>query len=137
MCTRTVSSLIALTISACPAPVAADGSAATNAQDTQLRLERVPQKVLAFYYPWYGNPSAKGGSGQWFHWADRDPTNQRIGNSTHYPKLGPYDSHDAELIALFRADRSGEPCIKISMVLLYIARVRGTGELVYVVASTM
>jgi len=55
--------------------------------------------VLAFYYPWYGNPAAKSGSGQWYHWEDVDEAGKTIAASTHYPSLGPYDSHDPAVIA--------------------------------------
>ncbi len=54
----------------------------------------VRRMVLAFYYPWYGNP--QGASGTWFHW-DRVGYGE-IGTSTHYPLLGPYDSHDERLV---------------------------------------
>jgi glycoprotein endo-alpha-1,2-mannosidase len=56
----------------------------------------VPKQVLAFYYPWYGNPET---SGRWVHWSDVDEVNQTIGNATHYPTLGAYDSHDPDLVA--------------------------------------
>ncbi|HID21780.1 MAG TPA: hypothetical protein EYP14_05195, partial [Planctomycetaceae bacterium] len=58
-----------------------------------------PRQVLAFYYPWYGNPNVPGGSGRWAHWSDVDERHKTIGSSTHYPKLGPYDSHDPALVA--------------------------------------
>jgi len=57
--------------------------------------DNVPRRVLAFYYPWYGNPRV---SGEWFHWSDVDENNKRIGSSAHYPILGPYDSHDSQVI---------------------------------------
>ncbi len=60
---------------------------------------QVPRKVLAFYYPWYGNANVPGGSGRWAHWSGVDETNRTIDSSTHYPQLGPYDSHDRKLIA--------------------------------------
>jgi hypothetical protein len=56
----------------------------------------VPKQVLAFYYPWYGNPQVTGG---WVHWEGVDTLHQTIGNATHYPELGPYDSHDPQLIS--------------------------------------
>jgi len=55
--------------------------------------------VLAFYYPWYGNPDAKGGSGRWSHWSGVEQEKQRIATSTNYPSLGAYDSHDPQVIA--------------------------------------
>ena len=50
------------------------------------------QKVLAFYYPWYGTPD--GPSGQWVHW---NP-NQSNYASTHVPISGYYDSLDPETV---------------------------------------
>ena len=58
-----------------------------------------PRLILAFYYPWYGKPSAKSVSGERLHWEGVDEANQKIANSTNNPQLGPYDSHDP------RADR--------------------------------
>jgi len=58
----------------------------------------VPKLVLAFYYPWYGNPSYKDGSGRWSHWSGVEERAKRIGSSTHYPVLGPYDSHSPSVI---------------------------------------
>lgn len=56
-------------------------------------LERPPgpKLILAFYYPWYGNP--EGPSGKWLHW---DP--ERGYSSSHKPVLGYYDSRDPETI---------------------------------------
>jgi glycoprotein endo-alpha-1,2-mannosidase len=53
------------------------------------------KQVLAFYYGWYGNPQV---SGSWTHWSDVDQAATRIGNSTNYPGLGAYDSHDPKLV---------------------------------------
>ena len=50
------------------------------------------QKVLAFYYPWYGTP--EGASGQWVHW---DPSRSDYA-ATHMPTSGYYDSLDAETL---------------------------------------
>ena len=50
------------------------------------------QKVLAFYYPWYGSPD--GPSGQWVHW---NP-NRANRDSTHVPAAGYYDSLDPETV---------------------------------------
>ena len=49
-------------------------------------------KVLAFYYPWYGNPS--GPSGEWFHWNPYSPHY----NSAHVPAAGWYDSQDPDTV---------------------------------------
>ena len=58
--------------------------------------DQPPREVLAFYYGWYGNPQT---SGKWVHWKDVDPVHHTIGEATHYPVLGAYDSHDPSLIA--------------------------------------
>jgi hypothetical protein len=50
--------------------------------------------VLAFYYPWYGNPA--GPSGQWSHW--EGVTQDFILSATDYPLLGAYDSQDPAVI---------------------------------------
>ena len=55
---------------------------------------RWPKLVLAFYYPWYGNP--QGPSSRWFHW--RGVGCEEITSATDYPLLGPYDSWDERVI---------------------------------------
>jgi glycoprotein endo-alpha-1,2-mannosidase len=55
----------------------------------------VAPEVLAFYYGWYGNPQV---SGEWRHWKNVDPVNQRIENATDFPKYGAYDSHDPTVV---------------------------------------
>ncbi|MBI4661651.1 MAG: glycoside hydrolase family 99-like domain-containing protein [Verrucomicrobia bacterium] len=62
---------------------------------SQVQWRGVPRQVLAFYYGWYGNPPV---SGSWVHWEKVDESAQIIGSSTHYPRLGPYDSHDPKVI---------------------------------------
>lgn len=37
-------------------------------------------------------------SGRWVHWTDIDEAAKRIGSATHYPRLGPYDSHDPKVV---------------------------------------
>ncbi len=60
----------------------------------RVREPAVPKMVLAFYYPWYGNP--QGVSGRWYHW---DMVSYReIGTATDYPLLGPYDSWDPRVV---------------------------------------
>ncbi|NHV07268.1 MAG: hypothetical protein HA495_08025 [Thaumarchaeota archaeon] len=54
------------------------------------------QLVLAFYYPWYGNPQSNEGSGILTHWEKIEYNS--IGSSTYYPLLGPYDSQDERVI---------------------------------------
>ncbi len=80
-------------------PAAAQNELEAMAERAKIRYASVPRKVLTFYYPWYGNPSAKDGSGQWSHWSDVDEDGKQIGSSTNYPALGPYDSHDPAVIA--------------------------------------
>ncbi len=65
------------------------------AQRKQIRHEDVPRKVLAFYYSWYGTPDFDHG---WTHWNQVDFEAQDIAASTHYPEIGPYDSHDPAVI---------------------------------------
>ncbi len=65
------------------------------AERAKVQWTKVPKTVLAFYYGWYGNPKI---SGRWFHWHEVDEINKHIGSSTHYPQLGPYDSHDPKVV---------------------------------------
>ncbi len=58
----------------------------------------VERRVLAFYYPWYGIPTGPGGAGRTVHWGKIDVRNEDISESTHYPALGAYDSHDPAVI---------------------------------------
>lgn len=60
-----------------------------------VHWKNVSRQVLAFYYGWYGNPTT---SGRWSHWKDVDESAKTIGGVTHYPVLGPYDSHDPKVI---------------------------------------
>lgn len=60
-------------------------------------------EVLAFYYPWYGNPDV---SGSWIHWNSdgHDPDRARADGlpdiaAPHVPELGAYDSADPAVIA--------------------------------------
>lgn len=64
-------------------------------QRMQSPVPTPEKKVLAFYYPWYGTPSV---TGRWVHWQGVDPHRRTIANSTHYPAIGPYDSHDRATI---------------------------------------
>jgi hypothetical protein len=57
---------------------------------------RYPRQVLAFYYPWYGNPKT---SGRWFHWQGPNNEAPRQSPTVNHPTLGLYDSHDPALIA--------------------------------------
>lgn len=64
----------------------------------QVNLSKILSKqlVLAFYYPWYGNPQSSEGSGILTHWENVEYSS--IGSSTYYPLLGPYDSQDENVI---------------------------------------
>jgi glycoprotein endo-alpha-1,2-mannosidase len=57
---------------------------------------RYPRQVLAFYYPWYGNPKT---SGRWFHWQGPNNEAPRQSPTLNHPTLGFYDSHDPAVIA--------------------------------------
>jgi len=65
------------------------------AQRQNLRYVKVPHRVLAFYYPWYGS---KEFHKRWVHWDRVDTQTKDIGSSTHYPAIGPYDSYDTGVI---------------------------------------
>ncbi|MFX0091042.1 MAG: hypothetical protein ACFFBD_04700, partial [Candidatus Hodarchaeota archaeon] len=60
-----------------------------------------PKSVLAFYYPWYGNPEV---SGEWVHWQDfrNNPNSIQNGTrdlaSTDYPSMGAYDSNNPSTV---------------------------------------
>ena len=62
---------------------------------SQMSWTNVPKQVLAFYYGWYGNPEV---SQRWNHWKNVDVARKHIDESTHYPALGPYDSHDPKIV---------------------------------------
>jgi hypothetical protein len=57
-----------------------------------------PHRVMAFYYPWYGTADGPGGAGRVAHWGRIDAEKKDISESTHYPALGAYDSHDPNVI---------------------------------------
>jgi len=62
------------------------------------RHPAVQRRIMAFYYPWYGTADGPGGAGRTVHWGRIDPDKKDIAASTHYPALGAYDSHDADVI---------------------------------------
>ncbi len=64
-------------------------------QRRDVRHEDVPRKVLAFYYTWYGTPEFDHG---WAHWGEVNADSHDIAESTHYPEIGAYDSHDPAVI---------------------------------------
>jgi hypothetical protein len=67
----------------------------TAAKNPDSVRSGVPKQVLAFYYGWYGNPDV---SQRWVHWKNVDTAKKHIDESTHYPALGPYDSHDPKIV---------------------------------------
>ena len=69
--------------------------AAPAAERPAVRWTKVPKQVLAFYYGWYGNPDV---SKRWVHWKNVDTVKKHIDESTNYPALGPYDSHDPKVV---------------------------------------
>jgi hypothetical protein len=60
--------------------------------------------VLAFYYRWYGNPNAEGGSGRWSHWNGVEPEKEQIASSTNFPSLGAYDDYDVLRLVVERVN---------------------------------
>ncbi len=73
---------------------------AMDAATLRARMEaayyRVPRKVLAFYYPWYGLASF---SGRNRHFGKIDTEKHDIAAMRHYPAIGPFDSHDPQVVA--------------------------------------
>ncbi len=69
-----------------------------RAEQGPMESPSVSRQVLAFYYPWYGVPEGPGGAGRNVHWGRIDAANHDIAESTHYPALGAYDSHDPAVI---------------------------------------
>jgi glycoprotein endo-alpha-1,2-mannosidase len=55
----------------------------------------VSPQILAFYYGWYGTLQV---SGEWRHWKNIDPSNERIEGVTDLPVDGAYDSHDPAIV---------------------------------------
>jgi hypothetical protein len=62
---------------------------------SDIRWSKVPKQALAFYYGWYGNPDV---SKRWVHWKNVDVAKKHIDESTNYPALGPYDTHDPKTV---------------------------------------
>ncbi len=79
-----------------------DGSEAYEWSVEQVEPVDPSRKVMAFYYPWYGNPSV---TNQWVHWPEGghnpdayDEHGLPDVGATHHPALGPYDSNDPRVI---------------------------------------
>jgi glycoprotein endo-alpha-1,2-mannosidase len=63
---------------------------------TNSGAESLPRQVLASYYGWWANPVT---TGHWLHWQGVDLGTKHLDNSTDFPELGAYDSHDPALVA--------------------------------------
>ena len=62
-------------------------------QDQSRRqYTQVPHEVLAFYYPWYGQPPGRD------PWHGYDTNKHEIFGAQRYPVKGPYSSHDLEVL---------------------------------------
>ena len=79
-------------------PMGAQPNVESARERTGQEHHPVSRRVLAFYYPWYGTPDGPGGAGKTVHWGRIDAANQDIAESTNYPALGAYDSHDPKVI---------------------------------------
>ncbi len=94
--------LIALLLS--PNTAAAEDYSSSELWDTTIdmiaeygdRTYEEDKRVMTFYYPWYKTMSY---SHTWEHWEDVDEEAQEIGDSTHFPEIGVYDSNDPDLVA--------------------------------------
>ena len=71
------------------------GGLALAAAPISASRTRYARQVLAFYYPWYGNPTT---SGRWFHWQGPHGEAPRQSPTLDHPLLGLYDSHDPVVI---------------------------------------
>ncbi|MCT8003371.1 endo-1,3-alpha-glucanase family glycosylhydrolase [Sphingomonas sanguinis] len=71
------------------------GGLALSAMPGLAAARRYPRQVLAFYYPWYGNPKT---SGRWVHWQGPHGEAPRQSPTLNHPILGFYDSHDPKVI---------------------------------------
>lgn len=71
------------------------GALALAAAPVLGNRRRFARQVLAFYYPWYGNPKI---SGRWLHWQGLHGEAPRQSPTLNHPRLGLYDSHDAGVI---------------------------------------
>ncbi len=59
---------------------------------SQRQYTRVPHEVLAFYYPWYGQPPGRD------PWHGFDTNKHVIIGTQRYPVKGPYSSHDVSVL---------------------------------------
>jgi hypothetical protein len=62
-----------------------------NSQN-ERQYTQVPHEVLAFYYPWYGQPPGRD------PWHGYDTNKHEIFGAQRYPVKGPYSSHDLSVI---------------------------------------
>jgi hypothetical protein len=79
-------------------------SAAATAEPVAVQKTN-PMKVYMHYMPWFQTPQTLGGQNWGFHWKfnNRNPNvvdadGRRQIASHYYPKIGPYDSSDADVI---------------------------------------
>jgi hypothetical protein len=79
-------------------------SAAAKAEPVAVQKTN-PMKVYMHYMPWFQTPQTLGGQNWGFHWKfnNRNPNvvdadGRRQIASHYYPKIGPYDSSDADVI---------------------------------------
>jgi glycoprotein endo-alpha-1,2-mannosidase len=59
---------------------------------SERHYSNVPHEVLAFYYPWYGQPDDRS------PWHGYDTNKHEIFGAQRYPVKGPYSSHDLSVI---------------------------------------
>jgi hypothetical protein len=79
-------------------------STAAHAQSVTVQKTN-PMKVYMHYMPWFQTPQTLGGQNWGFHWKfnNRNPNvidanGERQIASHYYPKIGPYESSDADVI---------------------------------------
>ncbi len=97
-----VPAALACAWAACPTSVplrAATLDLSALSRRASVRYTTVPRKVLAFYYPWYEHSVDPAGKPQKSSWKDVDSAKKRIANVAHFPLLGPYHSHDPQVMA--------------------------------------
>lgn len=68
-----------------------------NTSSGSVNTTAVPKEVLAFYYPWYGNPATDNGAG-WRHWVPNS-TGTQSGAVAYQPSDGLYSSDDSTEVA--------------------------------------
>jgi hypothetical protein len=85
------------TSSASPTPLpATPTSTATATPLPPIEGADPSDKVAAFYYPWYGNPTT---DGEWIHWTQNSHHPPKDIASDYFPALGAYSSNDPAVVA--------------------------------------